>query len=97
MPHLLLSVFLFTNLMLSAQDAATDDQRLVDALNHFAGDLHGQLANGDMPVSSPASVAFALLMLLPGARGETADELAATCAYLKGSAANVSRMPSNGC
>jgi len=78
MPHLLLSVFLFTNLMLSAQDAATDDQRLVDALNHFAGDLHGQLANGDMPVSSPASVAFALLMLLPGARGETADELAAT-------------------
>ncbi|MCA8950907.1 MAG: serpin family protein [Planctomycetes bacterium] len=66
---------------LTAQQPAreTPEQQLVAALNRFAADLHGRLGAppGDSALSSPASVAITLLMLLPGARGETADEIAA--------------------
>lgn len=54
----------------------TDAQRLATACNRFAADLHAQLALGGAPTCSPASVAIALLMLLPAAKGDTANELA---------------------
>ncbi|MCR9244211.1 MAG: serpin family protein [bacterium] len=61
--------------------ATADQKRLVAAVNAFARDLQNQMtstASAKNTVTSPASVAMALLMLLPGARGETADEIAET-------------------
>lgn len=55
---------------------ARDHRVLADALNRFAADLHGRLAGTGNPTCSPASIAFALLMLLPGARDNTRDEIA---------------------
>jgi serpin B len=56
----------------SQEDAAA----LAAALNAFAGDLHGVItADEPAPVFAPASVGIALLMLLEGARGDTAAEL----------------------
>ncbi|MEQ1632822.1 MAG: serpin family protein [Planctomycetota bacterium] len=51
----------------------TDLTRLTTALNTFAATLHREL--GDTATCSPASIGIALLMVLPGARGETATEL----------------------
>lgn len=56
--------------------AQSDAQRLASACNQFAADLHGQLAASAQPTCSPGSISIALLMLLPAARGATADELA---------------------
>lgn len=57
----------------AAAAAPTDMERLVKALDAFAVSMHGQL--GDTETFSPASISLALLMVLPGARGETAAEL----------------------
>ncbi len=59
-----------------AQKPPGDAQRLATACNQFAADLHGKLAASGSPTCSPASIAIALLMLLPGARGDTAKEIA---------------------
>ncbi len=59
----------------AAQDAAADARALANALNRFADDLHRELAANGPPTASPASIGIALAMLLPGARGSTADEL----------------------
>jgi uncharacterized protein (TIGR01777 family) len=59
-----------------AQNAAPEVRELAAALNGFAAALHGRLIDAGTPSSSPASIALALAMLLPGARGSTADELA---------------------
>jgi serpin B len=64
-----------TTMRVTAQKP-TDAQRLVAACNQFAADLHGKLAPSDKPTCSPGSISIALLMLLPGARGNTAIELA---------------------
>ena len=69
----LFSLSLF--LPLAAQQPA-DAARLATACNRFALDLHAKLATSGQPTSSPGSVAIALLMLLPGARGDTASEIA---------------------
>lgn len=69
-----LSTLLFTA---AAQDRAGDARLLASACNRFAADLHGQLVAKGAPTSSPASIGLALLMLLPGARGDTERELAA--------------------
>ncbi|MFK7743093.1 MAG: serpin family protein [Planctomycetota bacterium] len=53
-----------------------DVQRLSRACNQFGERLYAELEKGGNPTCSPASIASALLMLLPGARNETADELA---------------------
>lgn len=63
-------------LPLVAQKPPTDAERLAAACNHFAGDLHQKLAAAGEPTASPGSIAIALLMLLPGARGDTAAEIA---------------------
>lgn len=65
------------SLPLAAQKPPTDADRLAAACNLFAGDLHGKLAAAGEPTASPGSIAIALLMLLPGARGDTAAEIAA--------------------
>lgn len=61
----------------SAQDPAADSKALAAALNRFGAALHRQLGTTGAPTASPASIAFTLAMLLPGARGDTAAELAA--------------------
>lgn len=58
-----------------AQHTPSDNKRLATACNQFAADLHAQLGTAQAPTCSPGSIAIALLMLLPGARGETATEL----------------------
>ncbi len=56
---------------------SADEQQLVQALDHFATALHGELMPDGENVSwSPASIGLALLMLQPGARGETAEQIA---------------------
>lgn len=70
---------LFTAASLFAQDPATvtDDSRLLaTACNRFGAALHAQLQPSANPTASPASIALALLLLEPGARGTTHDELA---------------------
>lgn len=59
------------------QSAADDARLLAIAANRFGADLHAQLGAGPAPTASPGSVAVALLMLLPGARGDTEQELRA--------------------
>ncbi|MBL8750681.1 MAG: serpin family protein [Planctomycetes bacterium] len=49
---------------------------LANACNRFARDMNHELADAGHPTFSPASVAITLLMLLPGARGDTAKEIA---------------------
>jgi len=56
--------------------APTDAQRLAKAVNTFAADLRGTFAPTTSPTFSPTSLGVALLMLLPGARGDTANEIA---------------------
>lgn len=56
--------------------APTDAQRLATAINTFARDVHGALGATAPHVTSPTSIAVALAMLLPGARGETGNEIA---------------------
>lgn len=68
---------------LLAQKPPTDAERLAAACNQFARDLHGKLATSEQPTASPGSIAIALLMLLPAARGETANEIA-TMLHLPG-------------
>jgi serpin B len=71
--------FLLATLVTASATAQppTDAQRLAASCNRFAADLHGRLGAADTPTCSPASIAIALLMLLPGAQGDTARELAA--------------------
>jgi serpin B len=59
-----------------AQQELADAKLLATACNQFAADLRGTLASDGNQALSPASIAIALLMLEPGARGETAAELA---------------------
>ncbi len=59
-----------------AQQPLSDAQHLAAACNRFAADLHGEL--GAQPTCSPVSIALSLMMLVPGARGATAKELADT-------------------
>ncbi|MBL9077228.1 MAG: serpin family protein [Planctomycetes bacterium] len=59
-----------------AQKPPTDTERLAAACNAFAADLHAALGPTQAPTCSPGSIAIALLMLLPGAAGATADEIA---------------------
>lgn len=76
--HFVLAI-VCTAAMTTAEAAAqkpTDAERLVVACNQFAADLHGQLASSDRPTCSPGSISIALLMLLPGASGNTAVEIA---------------------
>src|SRR6266540_1443253 len=55
-----------------------DERALVGAWTGFALDLFRQLGAGDENlVLSPSSVATVLAMVLPGARGATAEEIAA--------------------
>lgn len=73
-----ISAFLLASASLFAQDPApvTDDaQLLATACNRFGAALHAQLQPGGNPTASPASIALALLLLEPGARGATHDEL----------------------
>lgn len=70
---------LFTAASLFAQDPATvtdDSQLLATACNRFGAALHAELQPSANPTASPASIALALLLLEPGARGTTHDELA---------------------
>jgi serpin B len=66
---------------LAAQGGPDDAKLLAAACNQFAADLHARLAASGDPTCSPASVAISLLVLLTGARGETATEIA-TALYL---------------
>lgn len=73
-----LSAFLLASASLFAQDPApvTDDaQLLATACNRFGAALYAQLQPGGNPTASSASIALALLLLEPGARGATHDEL----------------------
>ncbi len=58
-----------------SQQPMQDARLLAASLNRFAVKLHEQLAKTGPATCSPASVGIALLMVLPGARGETAAEL----------------------
>lgn len=74
--------FIATTLLSSALSLSTvaqsaDAKALAEACNHFAATLHGTLRPKASPTCAPGSIAIALWMLLPGARGTTADEIAA--------------------
>ncbi len=57
---------------------SADSSALARASTGFALDLYRQLGTGDENlVLSPSSVATVLAMVLPGARGATASEIAA--------------------
>lgn len=73
-----LALVSFSSLLIpaNAQAEARDARLLATACNQFAADLHGKLA-GSGPTASPASIGLALLMLVPGARGDTEKELVA--------------------
>lgn len=60
----------------TAQKTPKDELLLVDACNAFGHRLYETLAEEGNPTCSPGSISVALLMLLPGARGETANEIA---------------------
>lgn len=77
MPARSLSPWLLTAALAApalAQKPMSDAQQLAAACNQFAAELHPRLDGN--PTCSPTSIAIALLMLLPGARGDTAAELA---------------------
>ncbi|MBL8755982.1 MAG: serpin family protein [Planctomycetes bacterium] len=72
----LLACFAITGAAPQARaQAEADAKTLAAACNQFAADLHAKLAVNGPPTCSPTSIAMALTMLLPGARGTTADEL----------------------
>ncbi|MEZ6037983.1 MAG: serpin family protein [Planctomycetota bacterium] len=54
-----------------------DLELLATACNRFAADLYAELRKHGDPTCSPGSIALALHMLLTGAAGDTADQLAA--------------------
>lgn len=53
-----------------------DAEALARACNSFAADLYRELGATGQPTCSPGSAAITLCMLLTGARGDTADEIA---------------------
>lgn len=78
----LLGLLSHTSPDLAAQDTAAprrqpDHLVLAKACNRFGQQLYLTLAKDGTPTCAPGSVAMALAMLLPGARGQTADEIAA--------------------
>ena len=77
-----------TAVPLGAQKPASDADQLAAACNRFAQDLYGKLAAAGEPTSSPGSIAIALLMLLPGARGDTATEIATIRNWVSAGAPN---------
>jgi serpin B len=71
--------FLLAAASLFAQEpnpVPADAKLLAAACNRFGAALHAQLQPASNPTLSPASIALALLLLEPGARGTTHDELA---------------------
>lgn len=72
--HAPLFAIVLTNPALAQRDLE-DAKLLATACNQFAADLARKLATEGNQALSPASIAIALLMLEPGARGETAAEL----------------------
>jgi serpin B len=72
----LVPLLLTSALSLPAQTPSADAKILVEACNRFAADLQGRLDPKSGPTFAPGSIAIALWMLLPGARGATADEIA---------------------
>lgn len=72
------SLLLATAGLLAAMPAQVppDAKLLATAVNQFGADLHAELARAGKPTASPTSIALALLLLAPGARGTTLDELA---------------------
>jgi serpin B len=77
MSTLLPSAFVLTMAITGLARGQDDATRLAAHLNRFGADLNARIAAADGNLcSSSASVAIALLMTLPGARGETAAELA---------------------
>ncbi|MCB9877654.1 MAG: serpin family protein [Planctomycetes bacterium] len=60
----------------SLSTVAQDLDRLTAACNRFAADLYARLREHGNPTCSPGSVAMALHMLLAGAGGETAAQIA---------------------
>ena len=60
---------------LLAQTPKDDAVLLAEALNRFAANAHARLSQSGPAICSPASIGIALLMVLPGAAGETAAEL----------------------
>ncbi|MCA8964361.1 MAG: serpin family protein [Planctomycetes bacterium] len=58
-----------------SQTPKEDAVMLATALNRFGVDLCAQISSSGPATCSPASIGIALLMVLPGARGETAAEL----------------------
>lgn len=58
------------------QTRTGDAALLATACNTFAADLHARLAGKGAPDAGPGSIALALLMLLPGTRGPTEQEIA---------------------
>lgn len=72
----ILTTLLCSALGLPAQGPSPDARLLAEAANRFAADLHGKLGKSAAPTCAPGSIAIALWMLLPGARGETAEEIA---------------------
>lgn len=70
--------FLLAAASLFAQEpkpVPADAKLLAAACNRFGAALHAQLQPASNPTLSPASIALALLLLEPGARGTTHDEL----------------------
>jgi serpin B len=59
-----------------------DGKRIVDGLNRFGGEIYAKMmsANGDIAIS-PASISTAFGLAYAGARGKTADDIAATLHY----------------
>lgn len=69
----LAAVMTFSACAQTSPEAPPDSTRLATALNTFAAKLAPELDG--VATCSPASIGIALLMVLPGARGETATEL----------------------
>ena len=59
-----------------------DGKRIVEGLNRFGGEIYSKMmgANGDIAIS-PASISTAFGLAYAGARGKTADDIAATLHY----------------
>lgn len=62
-------------LLAASGQAPADVNLLATACNQFAVDLHATLAAKGSPTAAPGSIALALLMVVPGARGATEQEL----------------------
>jgi serpin B len=59
-----------------------DGKRIVEGLNRFSSEIYAKMmgANGDIAIS-PASISTAFGLAYAGARGKTADDIAATLHY----------------